>query len=69
MCGSPSVNIPPTPPPPPIQVPPEVAQKRDVIRPQGMFDPVTKKYLFRRAGAPQFKIPTAQEQESKTSTT
>jgi len=68
-CGSSDVNVPPPPPPPPIQIPPEVAEKRDVIKPQGMFDPVTRKYLFRRGGAKAFKISSAQEQQSKTSTT
>lgn len=66
MCGS--SKIPPTVPPvpPSIVIPPEVAEKRDVVKPQGMFDPVTRKYQFRRAGIPQFRIPTSSEQESKT---
>ena len=65
MCGS--SKIPPAVPPvpPQIVIPPEVAEKRDVVKPQGQFDPVARKYQFRRAGVPQFRIKTAAEQESK----
>ena len=67
MCGGPSIEAPIPPSPPSIVIPPEIAEKRDVVTPQGKFDPVARKYIFRRAGVPQYKIPSKQEQESKTS--
>lgn len=68
MCmGGGDVKVPPPPPPPPVVIPPEVAEARDVQKKQGMFDPVARKYVFRRAGVRQYRIPTASEQQSKTS--
>ena len=67
MCGSSSASVPPPPPPPPIQIPPEVANKQEIVPPTGMFDPVSSKYVFRRAGVPKFRIESSAKQESKTS--
>ena len=67
MCGGGDVNVPPPPPPPPIVIPPEVAEPRDVQKKQGMFDPVARKYIFRRSGIPQYRIKSAEKQESETS--
>ena len=67
MCGSSSTSVPPPPPPPPIQIPPELANKQEILPQSGMFDPVSAKYVFRRAGVQKFKIKTAAEQESKIS--
>ena len=67
MCGSTKIPETPSPPPPVIQIPPEIAQKQDVMKPQGKFDPVSRQYQFRQAGVSQFRIKSSTQQESKTS--
>ena len=65
MCGSSSTVVTPPPPPPEIQIPPELADKQEILPQSGKFDPVSAKYVFRRAGVQKFRIPSASEQESK----
>ncbi len=62
MCGSSPKPL-PLPPPPPVQIPPELAEKKEMLPPSGKFDPISGKYLFRRAGVTKFRIPTSAQQE------